>query len=159
MNKKNYVLVFFKPDALERLLVSEILEIFLQNNFSIEQVEYTKVDRVRLLSHYEESIEKHGDSLEKKLIDFFEGRHILLTILSTENTSAIESARKLIGATDPSEAEVNTIRHLFGKDTMESAMSENRCLRNLLHCSDSLYSYNTELNLWFCREIAAKYIN
>lgn len=73
----------------------------------------------------------------KELIDFITRGPLCAVILQGEN--AVEVIRKTNGATDPSEADVGTIRREFGKDKTE----------NCVHASDSKTASEYEIALWF----------
>lgn len=59
--------------------------------------------------------------------------------LIVEGDNAIESVRKINGATNPNEAEDGTIRKAFATSKSE----------NCVHASDSVESANRELAIWF----------
>jgi len=61
----------------------------------------------------------------------------------------VAKVRKLIGATDPAAADRDTIRGIYGIDTMTKARAEKRMLMNLIHASDSDDNAKQEIKLWF----------
>jgi nucleoside-diphosphate kinase len=73
-------------------------------------------------------------------------------IISSSDENIISTVRQTIGATDPSKADIGTIRGDLGNDNMEQATLERRCCANLIHASDSHEAYLSEAKLWFGRE-------
>ena len=73
----------------------------------------------------------------EKLINFITSGKVVVMIIEGER--AISVVRKMIGKTDPLEAEVGTIRGDFGYSTPD----------NLVHASDSEDSAKREINLFF----------
>ena len=67
------------------------------------------------------------------------------------------SIRKVVGATNPAEADKGTIRGDFGTDSFEKSAAENRGCHNLIHASDSSEAVHREIALWFGEEYAEKY--
>jgi len=60
----------------------------------------------------------------------------------------IHSIRTIVGATNPAEAEKFTIRNTFSNDSLETAIAENRPVRNIIHASDSPENAEREISLW-----------
>jgi nucleoside-diphosphate kinase len=83
---------------------------------------------------YEEHKQKKFFS---SLVEFMTSSPIMVICLEGEN--AIDSSRKVIGATDPTNAEDGTIRKIFGTSI------EN----NAVHGSDSLLSAEREIKFFF----------
>jgi len=154
---KSYCLIIMKPDALERGLVEDILQRFKNKGFSIEIFGYKQVDQNLIFRHYSHVVEKLGKPFKKMAVKSFVGKGMIPIILSQEGEEAINNARALIGPTDPAIALSRTIRGDYGLDSMEKANSENRCVNNLIHGSDSQESFLEELTLWFNPETNEKY--
>lgn len=152
-----YSFILFKPDALERGLVSAVLERLLSTGVKIEIFDYVYVTEERIYRHYWKIIEEYGGNFQEKARRSFAGKYVIPVIVSSKNKNIIQEIRNLIGPTDPSEAKSGTIRADFGTDTMEKAMAEGRCCENIVHACDSSAAYSSETELWFGRKIAAKY--
>lgn len=146
---KTYAFIIMKPDALERELVETISQRFRNEGFSIEKIGYRNVDEQLILNHYQEVIERFGESFKAAVISSYAGKGMIPMLLSQDSPAAVVNSRALTGATDPSKAEQGTIRGDYGDDTMEAANLENRSCNNLLHCSDSEVSLLEEAKLWF----------
>ncbi|WKY48907.1 nucleoside-diphosphate kinase [Eubacteriaceae bacterium ES3] len=155
----SYALIIMKPDALDRELTELIVSRFVEKGFKIELVGYKKVNQKLILSHYSEVIEKLGDWFKLLIINDFVGKGMIPIVLSKDNAKAIEDARNLTGATDPAKANAGTIRGDFGIDSMEQANIEKRSCFNLIHCSDSKESFESECKLWFDQNAIEKFLD
>ena len=137
-------LIIIKPDAIEKELVDSIfseLDNLGQRSLTIK----IPVDMNKILSHYEDSIKKHGETLRKKLF-YFENKEIILALLEGEDI--IKKAKDKIGATDPKKSPLGTIRQKYGDDSLDVAMREGRLVRNLVHASGSKDEFEKEFNVW-----------
>lgn len=65
----------------------------------------------------------------------------IIGILTGDN--AISTWRKMMGATNPREADLGSIRGDFG------FVTSNGVMKNLVHGSDSVKSATNEINIWF----------
>jgi len=146
---KSYALIIMKPDALKSKLIETIMQRFIDEEFQIAMVGFKQVDQELILTHYAHVVDKFGESFRQMVIAGFVGKNMMPIILSQDGEKAIDNARALTGATDPSLSPKGTIRGDYGIDSMEAANRENRCCDNLIHCSDSQQSFLTELKLWF----------
>jgi len=154
---KNYNLLILKPDALERELVGKIISRFVDNGFTIEMIDYRKVNMDLILKHYKFVIERMGNNFITMVENFFVGKFVILIIVSIENEDAISLSRRLVGVTDPVKSDVGTIRYDFGDDSLEDALKEQRCVRNLIHSSDNPVAFKRELSIWSCEHMFKKY--
>ena len=153
-----YSFIFLKPDALERNLVTAVLERLLSIGLKIEIFNYVYVTEDLIDRHYQQVIDKLGEPFRDKAHRSFAGRYVIPVIISSYSPNVIQEIRTLVGATDPVKAQPGTIRADFGIDSMEKAISEDRCCDNLIHASDSMESYIFESGLWFGKEISSKFL-
>ena len=134
MNNIEQTLSIIKPDAVERNLIDEIKSIFTKNNLNIK-------DQKKIHLTKEEAAEFYKVHQSKPFYDalcsYLSSGPIVVMILEGEN--AIVSNRKLMGATDPKNAEENTIRKLFGISID----------KNSVHGSDSNENAKKEINFFF----------
>lgn len=149
---KSYAFIFMKPDALAAELVETIISRFREQDFQIELVGFKKASETLILQHYQEVIEKLGPTFKTIIVSDLLNKGMIPIILSQDGPDAIPNARLLTGTTDPSKAATGTIRGDYGKDSMEVANREGRNCHNLIHCSDSVASYENEIRLWFKEE-------
>lgn len=142
--------VFFKPDAIERKLKGNILQMIEDAGFKMVQDTTVKVTRDLILTHYLEVIERlksHDfiDAIEREFV----GQEIECLELEDDQPDTVQRFRDLLGATNPAIASSNTIRGRYGADSYEEATKENRVIRNLMHASGDEPSYTKERALWF----------
>lgn len=143
MSSKTFIIL--KPDALERGLVDQVMQRFLDADFTIEHIHYRIVDKMLIRNHYKEVIEREGPGFIDWLDVAFVNRATIPMILSHPSDDGISIARALLGNRRPEHAEKGTIRGDFGipvPDQTKPAM-------NLIHASDSDASFEKESNLWF----------
>mgnify|MGYP001206042664 FL=1 len=134
MSKIEQTLSIIKPDAVERNLENEIKTIFQKNGFKIVKEKKLKLEK----SEAEQFYKVHETKpFYNDLCTYLSSGTIVVMILEKEN--AIKSNRELMGATDPSKAEVGTLRKLFGKSID----------KNSVHGSDSSDNAKIEIDFFF----------
>ncbi|MBY5960163.1 nucleoside-diphosphate kinase [Membranicola marinus] len=106
-----------KPDAVKNGHIGAILADINQAGFKILAMKYTKLSAEKAGEFYEVHKERpfYGE-----LVDFMSSGPIVAAVLEKEN--AVEDFRKLIGATNPAEAEEGTIRAKFATSIGENAV-------------------------------------
>jgi nucleoside-diphosphate kinase len=132
-------LVLIKPDAMERQLAGEILARFERRGLLLRAARLVRVDRELAQRHYAEHAEK---PFFGELVEFITKGSTLALIL--EGEGAIAAVRKTMGATNPADACVGSIRGQFALSMPD----------NLVHGSDSPESAQREIELWFADEPA-----
>lgn len=130
----NRTFTMIKPDAVANGHIGAILDQIIKDGFRIVAMKYTSLSSEMAGKFYEIHKERgfFGD-----LVSFMSSGPIVAVILEKEN--AIEDFRKLIGATDPTKAEVGTIRQRFAKSIDA----------NSVHGSDSNENAEIEGNFFF----------
>jgi len=131
-----------KPDAVSRGLAGEIIRRIEKKGLKIAALKMIKVDRALAEKHYEEHRQKPFYS---GLISFITSAPVIAGIV--EGKDAVKVLRKLIGKTDPKEADLGTIR---GDLAMDVGL-------NCVHASDSLESAKREIALYFKDEEILSY--
>ena len=127
--------VMCKPDAVERKLVGEIIRRLEESGLSILAAELRTLNPEILAKHYEEHL---GKPFYDDLVTFMSRSPAMLMVLEGEG-EAYATARALMGATDPAEADAGTIRGDLGSEMPE----------NLIHGSDSEESAEREISIFF----------
>ncbi|MFH1287357.1 MAG: nucleoside-diphosphate kinase [bacterium] len=127
-------LIIVKPDAVEKNFSGEIIKRFESNGFKISGARFIKMDPKKAEGFYYVHQEK---PFFESLVEFMISGPVF--VMSMKKDNAVEDARKLIGATNPKNAEVGTIR----KDFAESIE------RNAIHGSDSVESARFEIGYFF----------
>lgn len=127
-------LIVVKPDGVQRGLGGEIIARFEKRGFKIVALKMMTVSPELAKEHYAEHAEKPFFS---GLVEFITSTPVVAMVLEAPN--AIVLSRKMIGATDPLNADMGTIR---GDLTCDKQA-------NLVHGSDSPEAAARELKLWF----------
>lgn len=130
-------LVILKPDALKRRLVGRIIARFEDKGLRIVAMKLMWVSRDLAERHY---AEHRGKNFFPELVSFITSAPIVAMVV--EGEGAIGAVRRLMGKTDPKEAEPGTIRGDFGLFLTQ----------NLIHGSDSLETAAREISLFFGEE-------
>jgi nucleoside-diphosphate kinase len=126
--------VAIKPDAVQRNLVGDIISRFERKGLKIVGLKIMKPSAEILSRHYGEH---KSQPFYPDLIGFISSGPIVAMVV--EGKDSIHIARKLVGRTQPEDAEPGTIRgdYCLGKG------------RNLVHSSDSAETAESEISLWF----------
>tara|TARA_X000000950_G_scaffold269460_1_gene348116 strand:+ start:16996 stop:17397 length:402 start_codon:yes stop_codon:yes gene_type:complete len=127
-------LSIIKPDAVERNLVEEIKNIFLKNSLSIKDSKKIHVTKDEASEFYKVHQSK---PFYNDLCTYLSSGPIVVMILQGKN--AVIANRKLMGATNPKDAEENTIRKLYGISID----------KNSVHGSDSVDNAKKEIEFFF----------
>jgi len=127
-------LAIIKPDAVRAHYSGPIIELAEQNGFTIIHMEKRTLSQEEVIEFY---IMHKERSFFKELVDFMTSGPVVLLLLEREN--AITAWRDLMGATNPAQATVGTLRYMFGTDV--------GC--NATHGSDSPESAERETNFFF----------
>ncbi|MDX1903357.1 MAG: nucleoside-diphosphate kinase [Thermonemataceae bacterium] len=113
----NRTFSMIKPDAVEAGNIGAILKMMEENGFRIVAMRMTKLSKQRAGQFYEVHKER---PFYNDLCEYMSSGHIVALILEKEN--AVADFRKLIGATNPANAEEGTIRRLFAKSIEANAV-------------------------------------
>ena len=132
MIQKTYVML--KPDAVGRRLMGKILSRFEEKGLKIVALKLRMISEDLAKEHYGEHKDK---PFFEGLIEYITSGPVLTMVI--EGDEAISVIRKMVGATNPQEADVGTIRGDFGMDTG----------RNIIHASDAPESAEREIKLFF----------
>ena len=134
MNNMEETLSIIKPDAMERNLEDKIKNTFIKNNFDIVKEKKVKLEKkdAELFYKVHETKPFYND-----LCSYLSSGPVLVMVLKKEN--AILENRKLMGATNPHEAEPGTIRKEYGISID----------KNSVHGSDSKENAEKEINFFF----------
>jgi len=127
-------LSIIKPDAVERNLTENIKKIFLKNNLKIVKTKKIQVTKDEASEFYKVHQTK---PFYEKLCNYLSSGPIVVMILEGEN--AIQENRKIMGSTDPKNAEERTIRKQYGISID----------KNSVHGSDSPDNAKKEINFFF----------
>ena len=134
MSNIEQTLSIIKPDAVERNLTEEIRDFFLKNKLKIKDSKKIHITKDEAAEFYKVHQSK---PFYNDLCNYLASGPIVVMILEGEN--AVVANRKLMGATNPKEADDNTIRKLYGISID----------KNSVHGSDSIDNAKKEINFFF----------
>ena len=134
MNKIERTLSIIKPDAVERNLVDEIKKIFVKDKLNIKDSKKIHITKDEASEFYKVHQSK---PFYNDLCSYLSSGPIVVMVLEGEN--AVAANRNLMGATNPKEANENTIRKLYGISID----------KNSVHGSDSLDNAKKEIDFFF----------
>lgn len=126
--------VAIKPDAVKRGYIGEIIARFERRGYKITAMKMLQVTKELAEKHYAEHI---GKPFYSDLVRYITSGPIVAMVLQGYN--AVQGIRHILGATDPGEADVGTIRADYGQLKAY----------NVVHGSDSLESAEREISLYF----------
>lgn len=130
----NKTLTMIKPTAYKNKCTGSIIQKIYDAGFHIAAMKITKLSREDAREFY--AVHK-GRPFYDDLVNFMSSGPIIAAILEKEN--AVEDYRALIGATNPAEAAVGTIRKECGSNVGENAV----------HGSDSDENADIEASFFF----------
>lgn len=140
MIQKSFVMM--KPDAVARRLMGKIFSRFEEKGLQIIGVKLMQIDEELAKTHYGEHADK---PFFDDLVKYITSSPSLAMVIKGED--AISTIRKMVGATNPLEADLGTIRGDYAMDTG----------RNIIHASDSPESAEREINLFFDEDEICEY--
>lgn len=127
-------LVLVKGDGVKRRLVGEIIRRIEDKGLDIRDLRLMDVSRELAERHY---VEHRDKPFFEELVEFITS--IPVVAMRVEGEGAIKVMRRLMGATNPAEADPGTIRGDLALSLPD----------NLVHGSDSAESAERELGLFF----------
>jgi nucleoside-diphosphate kinase len=133
----NFTFTMIKPAAVSKGYAGKILDEIMQGGFHIVALKMLQLSKQEAQEFYAVHKERpfYGE-----LVDFMSSGPIYAAILEKEN--AVADYRKLIGSTNPANAEEGTIRKKYA-ESMQA---------NAVHGSDSDENAAIEANFFFARK-------
>jgi nucleoside-diphosphate kinase len=127
-------LFIIKPDGVRRQLIGEIIARFEQKGFAIQKLKMFTFTNELASEFY--SVHKDKPFFSELLSYITSGPVVVCVI---EGNNAVTTTRQMVGATKSFEAEPGSIRGDFGLGFTE----------NIIHASDSIESFEKEVNVVF----------
>ena len=143
-------LILFKPDALQRGVVGEILTRFERVGLKVVGTKMVRPDRDHWYKHYEEigkMVTRRGEDTFNMTLDLMLGGPVIAMVL--EGVEAVALVRKLVGATEPKSALPGTIRGDFSHMSFGFADGAKKGIPNLIHASGDTDDAEKEIDYWF----------
>jgi nucleoside-diphosphate kinase len=134
MSNIEQTLSIIKPDAVERNLSEDIKKIFIKNNLKVIKSKKIHISKEEAAEFYRVH---QARPFYDDLCAYLSSGPIFVMVLEGED--AVTLNRKLMGATNPKDAESNTIRKLYGISID----------KNSVHGSDSIENSKIEIDFFF----------
>ena len=134
MSNIEQTLSIIKPDAVERNLTEDIKNIFIKNNLKILKSKKINISKEEAAEFYKVH---QARPFYDDLCAYLSSGPIFVMVL--EGSNAVVLNRKLMGTTNPKDAEPNTIRKLYGISID----------KNSVHGSDSIENGKIEIDFFF----------
>lgn len=173
--------VILKTDTIQRSLVGEVIARFERTGLKMTAMKLAMPSEELLQKHYNKDdewfqkkgegvvkdMEAQGMTVDKEPIEY--GRDIIRTVVRymteapvlamvLEGSNAVGVVTKIVGTTEPTSADVGTIRGDYTVDSYAHATLEDRAVKNLIHCSDCVEEAERELALWFSPDEIHEYV-
>ncbi|MDQ0158487.1 nucleoside-diphosphate kinase [Alkalibacillus salilacus] len=126
--------IMVKPDGVQRNLVGDIVSRFENKGYKLVSAKLMQVPTELAEEHYGEHKDK---PFFGELVNFITSGPVFAMVWEGENV--IATARKMMGATNPAESDIGTIRGDYGITVG----------KNVIHGSDSPESAEREIGLFF----------
>ncbi|SEP68108.1 nucleoside-diphosphate kinase [Piscibacillus halophilus] len=133
--EKTFIMV--KPDGVQRNLIGDIVQRFEKKGFKLVAAKLMQISPDLAEEHYGEHKDK---PFFGELTGFITSGPVFAMVWEGENV--IATARKMMGATNPAESDIGTVRGDFGLTVG----------KNVIHGSDSPESAEREIGLFFNEE-------
>jgi len=132
----NRTLAILKPDCVRKNYIGHVIKMISEAGFSIKALKMIRLTNETAAGFYEVHKEK---SFFGELLEYMTSGACVPMVLEKEN--AVADFRKLIGATDPAQAEEGTVRKLY---------AESKTF-NIIHGSDSDENAEIEIAYFFSK--------
>jgi nucleoside-diphosphate kinase len=143
-------LVIFKPDAVMRGIVGEVLTRFERVGLKIVGTKMLKPGYEHFYEHYEGigtlKTRKGEEIFETQMREMQQGPVIAMVL---EGVEAVELVRKMVGSTEPKSAAPGTIRGDYAHITYGHSAAAKRGTPNVVHASADPAEAAKEVAHWF----------
>ncbi len=175
-------LFLIKPDGVQRSLIGEIISRFEKKGLKVAALKLAQPSKKQAAEHYSafddawrekvggfvkaayeekgsefpfKSLLEAGRQVQDNLSKYLSSGPIVAMVI--QGSQAVTHVRKLLGSTDPSKADIGTIRGDFTIESLGLANFYDRTARNLAHSSESPEEAERELKVWFEEREIIKY--
>ncbi len=186
-NKKSQItsentLFLVKPDGVQRGLIGKILSRFEQKGLKVVALKLVWPTMEQAAEHYsdfddawrekvggfvKEAYDEKGEKfpfdnqieagqwVQNNLARYLSCGPVVAVVL--QGAHAVEHVRKLLGSTNPKDADIGTIRGDFTIESLALANLFDRTARNLAHASGSVEEAEREIKVWFDEDELVEY--
>lgn len=175
--KKEQTFVILKPDSVQRSLIGEIINRIERTGLKLVALKMINMDEEHLTNHYGKNDEwylekgtkrvrlmqeagkkidqnrspiEYGKDIIRGVIRYMQASPVIAMVW--EGNQAVAVVKKLVGTTDPTASDVGTIRGDYQLDSYSLSDTEERGIRNLIHCTDQPSEAQREIDIWFSPE-------
>lgn len=148
--QEEQTLIVFKPDAVQRGVVGEILTRFEKTGLKIIGMKMVRPDRDHYFHHYEtigKVISRRGQEKFDALLELMSEGPVIAAVL--EGVEAASLVRKMVGATEPKAAVPGTIRGDYAHISYAHADGQGLAVANIIHASGDAEEASLEIAHWF----------
>jgi len=132
VKERTYLMI--KPDGVQRSLIGKIIKRFEERGFKLVGLKLRRPTKEIVQEHY---AEHKGKPFFEMIVDTISSGVVISMVW--EGKEVIKTARTMVGATNPLNAALGTIR---GDYALEGG-------KNIIHGSDGPESAAREIKLWF----------
>lgn len=150
MGEIEKTLVVFKPDAVQRGLVGEILTRFERVGLKIVATKMIAPDKQHYYKHYEEigkMVTRRGEEKFNMTLEMMMSGPVIAMVF--EGVEAVDLVRKLVGTTEPKSSPPGTIRGDYSHMSFVFADGAHKGIPNLIHASGDTEEAEQEISHWF----------
>lgn len=143
-------LVVFKPDAVQRGIVGEIMQRFERVGLKIVGMKMVQPTKDHYYDHYEtigQMVTRRGEDIFNVTLDMMMGGPVIAIVL--EGVEAVPVVRKIVGPTEPKSADMGTIRGDYSHISFGYADECHKATPNLIHASGDSDEAAKEIKHWF----------
>lgn len=143
-------LIIFKPDAIQRGIIGEIITRFERAGLKIVGAKMLKPDYDHYHKHYEgigKMISRRGQKPFEMVLDLMQMGPVFAMVL--EGVESVELVRKMVGTTEPKSAAPGTIRGDYAHISFQHADEASVGVGNIVHASGDSSEAKEEIAHWF----------
>jgi nucleoside-diphosphate kinase len=143
-------LIIFKPDAVQRAVVGEILSRFERVGLKIVGMKMLTPSADQFYHHYEtigKVMSRRGQEVFDNNLKNMAASPVIIAVL--EGVEAVDLVRKMVGSTEPKSAVPGTIRGDYSHMSYAHADKAKMAIPNLIHASGDSDEAKLEVAHWF----------
>lgn len=143
-------LVIFKPDAIQRGIMGEVLTRFEKVGLKIVAMKMVNPDEAHYYHHYEtigKMVSRRGEAQFRVQLGAMQEGPVIAMVL--QGVEAVPQVRKMVGATSTRDADPGTIRGDFAHASLDHVNAHNVALPTIVHASGDADEAKLEIAHWF----------
>jgi nucleoside-diphosphate kinase len=143
-------LIIFKPDAVKRGVVGEIMMRFERVGLKILGIKMLQPDADFYHHHYENigrMVTRRGQEIFKVTLEAMQEGPVIAVVL--QGIEAVSLVRKMVGETEPKAAQPGTIRGDYSHISFAHANKAGIATPNIIHASGDQKEAEAEIAHWF----------